>query len=126
MTERTCTLHVAIESFPFIEPFRIAGYVFDGQDVVVVTLTDGEHVGRGEASGVYYLDETPDRMIAQINAQRDLIERGVSREGLRAGMPPGVTRSMRHCGIWRRSAAGSPCGSLPVSLPPDRSQRPSR
>jgi L-alanine-DL-glutamate epimerase-like enolase superfamily enzyme len=114
MTKRPCTLHVAVESFPFVEPFRIAGYVFDGQDVVVVTLSDGEHIGRGEASGVYYLDETPDRMIAQINAQRDLIERGVSRDGLRAAMPPGGARNAVDAALWDLQAkrSGQPVWQL--------------
>ena len=45
-------LEVAVEKLRLAAPFRISGYVFEEQDAVVVTLGDGEHRGRGEASGV--------------------------------------------------------------------------
>jgi len=46
------SLHVAVEKLRLAEPFRISGYVFEETDAVVVTLDDGSHRGRGEASGV--------------------------------------------------------------------------
>lgn len=94
------SLDIAVETFPFAAPFRISGYVFDRQDVVVVTLTDGDHVGRGEAPGVYYLGEDPARMTAQIEAQRALIESGVSREMLRGAMPAGGARNAVDAAMW--------------------------
>jgi hypothetical protein len=104
------SLDIAVETFPFAAPFRISGYVFDRQDVVVVTLTDGDHVGRGEAPGVYYLGEDPARMTAQIEAQRALIESGVSREMLRGAMPAGGARNAVDAAMWdleaKRRAGG--------------------
>src|SRR6202041_1239409 len=51
-------LGIAVEKFRLVAPFRISGYVFEEQEVVLVTLEDGSHRGRGEASGVYYLGDT--------------------------------------------------------------------
>ena len=45
-------LDVRIEKHPLSAPFRISGFVFEDTDVVVTTLKEGAHVGRGEASGV--------------------------------------------------------------------------
>ena len=55
-------LTVAVERLEFSAPFRITGFVFEHQDAVVVTVDDGVHRGRGEASGVFYLDDPVDRM----------------------------------------------------------------
>lgn len=58
-------LYLGRESFPLAAPFRIAGHVFEMADVVTVRLADGRARGRGEASGVYYLGDGPDRMTAR-------------------------------------------------------------
>ncbi|HEX7916015.1 MAG TPA: dipeptide epimerase, partial [Rudaea sp.] len=58
------SLTVSVEKLRFAEPFRISGYVFEAQDAVVVTLDDGAHRGRGEASGVYYLGDDAAKMVA--------------------------------------------------------------
>lgn len=70
-------LTVAVEKLEFSAPFRITGFVFEHQDAVVVTLDDGVHRGRGEASGVFYLDDLVDRMAVDIEAKRAVIERGI-------------------------------------------------
>ena len=51
------TLDVAVETLRLAKPFRISGYVFTHSEVVVVTLSDGDHKGTGEGGGVYYLGE---------------------------------------------------------------------
>ncbi|MEY3975747.1 MAG: L-Ala-D/L-Glu epimerase, partial [Pseudomonadota bacterium] len=40
--------NLRIESWPLERPFRISRGVKTAADVVVVELTDGNHVGRGE------------------------------------------------------------------------------
>jgi L-alanine-DL-glutamate epimerase-like enolase superfamily enzyme len=93
-------LKVATETLPLAAPFRISGYVFDSADVVVVTLGDGEHEGRGEASGVYYLADDAAHMTATLEAHRSEIEAGPSREELRAILPPGGARNAVDCALW--------------------------
>src|SRR3546814_19587825 len=47
------------EPLPLSAPFRIAGHVFEAMPAPVVTLRDGDYIGRGEAPGVYYNDDHP-------------------------------------------------------------------
>lgn len=107
-------LALQTESWPYREPFRITDYVFTAAQVVVVTLRDGNLVARGEANGVYYHDETPERMIGQIEAVRDRIESGIDRESLRGLLPPGGARNALDCALWDMEAqrAGIPVWQL--------------
>lgn len=94
------SLHVETETLPFEEPLAISGYTFDGWSVVVVTLSDGRVVGRGEACGVYYLGENGPSMAAVIESERAAIEGGLSRKDLRTLMPPGGARNAVDCALW--------------------------
>lgn len=116
------TLDVAVETLRLAEPFRISGYVFDAQDAVVVTLGDGLHRGRGEASGVYYLGDDAPRMVAAIEANRAAIEAGIDRDGLQKLMPPGGARNAVDCALWDLDArrTGKEAWEL-AGLPPPRS-----
>jgi len=107
-------LTVAVEKLPFSAPFRIAGFVFEHQDAVVVTLEQGGFRGRGEASGVFYLDDDVPRMVAAIEAQRVSIERGIDRATLQALLPPGGARNAVDCALWELDAqrAGKPVWAL--------------
>jgi L-alanine-DL-glutamate epimerase-like enolase superfamily enzyme len=93
-------LDVAVEKLRLAAPFRISGYVFEEQDAVVVTLSDGTHRGRGEASGVYYLGDNAPQMVAAIEASRTAIEAGIDRAGLQQLLPPGGARNAVDCALW--------------------------
>ena len=93
-------LEVGIESLRLRAPFRISGYTFETVPVTVVTLSDGAHVGRGEAAGVYYLDDTPDKMVAQIEAHRARLERGITRDELTKLLPASGARNAIDCALW--------------------------
>jgi len=71
----------------------------------VATLSDGSLRGRGEANGVYYLGETPARMIETIEANRGFLESGATREDLRERLPPGGARNALDCALWELDAA---------------------
>jgi L-alanine-DL-glutamate epimerase-like enolase superfamily enzyme len=88
------------EAMRFRKPFRISGYLFEAMPAVVATLERGGRAGRGEAAGVYYLDDGPDRMEAQIERQREVIESGIDREALRAVLPVGGARNAIDCALW--------------------------
>ena len=100
----TLALTVAVERLPFAAPFRIAGRVFEHQDAVVVTLDDGAQRGRGEACGVFYLNDGVREMQAAIEAQRAAIERGIDREALQRLLPPGGARNALDCALWELDA----------------------
>jgi L-Ala-D/L-Glu epimerase len=107
-------LKIQTESWPFKEPFRITNHVFTETDVLVVTLRDGEAVGRGEASGVYYRHETPFSMTLQVEQVRVTIENGIDRETLRGLLPAGGARNVLDCALWDLAAKreGKPAWAL--------------
>lgn len=98
-------LEARSETLRLKAPFRISGHVFETSDVVVVTLRDGELTGRGEGCGVYYLADDVAHMRADIEAARAAIEAGLTREKLRAVMPPGGGRNAVDCALWELEAA---------------------
>ncbi len=59
-------LSVHHEDWPSVTPFRISNAVWETFPCVVVELFDGLNIGRGEGLGIYYFDETPASMTAQI------------------------------------------------------------
>jgi L-Ala-D/L-Glu epimerase len=99
-TQSSIGLEVRNENLPLKAPFRISGYTFHDSPVTLVTLRDGSVEGRGEAAGVYYLNDTTDRMLATIEAHRDVIESGLTREELRSLLPPGGARNALDCALW--------------------------
>ena len=107
-------LEVRHENLPLKAPFRISGYTFHESSVTVVTLRDEADEGRGEGSGVYYLDDVPEKMLATIEANREAIESGLTREALRALLPPGGARNALDCALWELEArrAGVPVWQL--------------
>ena len=100
-------LHVEVQKLRLSAPFRISGFVFEEQEVVVVTLDDGKHRGRGEASGVYYLGDTAQGMAVAIEAARATIERGIERTALQQLLPPGGARNAVDCALWELEAKRS-------------------
>jgi L-alanine-DL-glutamate epimerase-like enolase superfamily enzyme len=106
-TPAPLTLDVAIESLPLAKPFRISGHVFTDTPVVLVTLSDGTHSGRGEASGVYYLDDDVPAMAAAIESVRGAVEAGITREALQMLLPAGGARNALDCALWELDARRS-------------------
>jgi len=107
-------LDVAVEKLRLAEPFRISGHVFETIDAVVVALDDGEHRGRGEAAGVYYLGDDAAHMLATIEAHRASIEAGMDRITLQHRLPAGGARNALDCAYWELEArrADSPAWEL--------------
>jgi L-alanine-DL-glutamate epimerase-like enolase superfamily enzyme len=93
-----------VETHALSAPFRISGFVFETSDVIVVELSDGHDVGRGEAAGVYYLNDNVAHMIAELEAHREAIETGSSRDELRDRMPRGGARNAVDCAMWELEA----------------------
>ena len=108
------SLELAIEHFPFREPFRISGHEFTATAVLLATIRDGAHAGRGEGAGVYYLGDDAEHMLASAQAARDAIEAGVSRTELQDLMPPGGARNAMDCALWALEAqqTGQPVWKL--------------
>ncbi len=95
----TLSVSAAIEKVRLAKPFRISGYVFDDSDLLVVTLREGGHAGRGEASGVYYLGDDAAHMLA------------------RNRPPIPCVMVMRAFGIWRTPASPRSCTTASIRFP---------
>ncbi|MFM0208119.1 dipeptide epimerase [Paraburkholderia sediminicola] len=111
MLPRLLTLSLRIERWPLAVPFHITGHVIDAARLVSVTIADGYHAGHGEASGVFYLDETPESIAAQIESVRTSIEAGITRAQLLDVLPPGGARNAVDAALW---ALESQRQALPV------------
>ncbi len=93
-------ISIVTESWPSIIPFRIANNVWDDFPCVVCEITQDHFVGRGEALGVYYFDETPESMATQLEEISDHLSAGADRKQLLALLPPGGARFAADSALW--------------------------
>jgi L-alanine-DL-glutamate epimerase-like enolase superfamily enzyme len=100
-------LSVHQEIWPAARPFRIAGREWTSFDSVVVELARGGAIGRGEALGIFYFDETSASLAAQIEQVADAIVAGVGRAELQSLLPPGGARNALDCALWDLEAKTS-------------------
>lgn len=96
-----------IEEWKLRQSFRIAGKEFRSTRALVVQVSDGDFVGRGEAQGVFYLDETAESIQRQVEEVADEILRGVSRRELQSLLPAGGARNAVDCALWDLEAKQS-------------------
>ena len=89
-----------IEEWEMKRPFRIAGVEWLTTRSLVIQLSAGGQIGRGEAQGVYYLDETADSLLAQVEAVAKEIRQGLNRQDLQRLLPPGGARNALDCALW--------------------------
>ena len=93
-------LSAHISDWQLIQPFRITGKTWTSSSALVVELNEGQHVGRGEAQGVYYLDESAESIFAQIDDLAADIRNGLTREALQDILPAGGARNALDCALW--------------------------
>jgi L-alanine-DL-glutamate epimerase-like enolase superfamily enzyme len=91
---------IATNSWEMKMPFRITGHVFSEARLLDVTITEDGLTGRGESAGVYYLGETLESMVAQVEAVRAALEQGADQEQLRELLPLGGARNAIDCALW--------------------------
>ena len=114
-------LSVAAERWPIAGSFTISRGAKTEAHVVVATLTDGEHTGRGECVPYARYGETVDGVIAAIETLAPALARGLDRDGLAASLPAGAARNALDCTLWDLAAKRSqePAYAL-AGLPPPR------
>lgn len=100
-------LSVHIENWELKQPFRITGKEWRAATALVVQISEGSLVGCGEGQGVFYLGETADSMLTQVNSVADEICQGVSREELLELLPAGGARNAVDCALWDLEAKQS-------------------
>ena len=93
-------LAVAIERWPIAGSFTISRGSRTEAVVVVATITDGAHAGRGECVPYARYGETVDGVVAAITAMGPAIAAGAGRAEIGEGMSPGAARNAIDCALW--------------------------
>jgi len=101
------SIELKTERWQFDAPLVITGYSMSELQTLYVEIRDGEHIGRGEAAGVYYTGETADSMLAQAEAVRSDLEVGINRSELRHLLPSGGARNAIDAALWDLEAKKS-------------------
>src|SRR5687767_15953552 len=96
------------ERFVYREPFRIAGHLFIHTSVLVAQISDGDHVGLGEGSGVYYLGDDLAHMREAAESVRSHLEAGARPAGRAAPPPPPPAPPPPACAPWGVSTRAPP------------------
>lgn len=92
------SLHIT--DWALTQPFRISGFEWINSGCLVVQLNEDGYIGRGEAQGVFYLDETAESIFEQAHAVAAEIRKGISREQLQDLLPAGGARNAIDCAMW--------------------------
>ncbi|MFC1702137.1 N-acetyl-D-Glu racemase DgcA [Pseudomonadota bacterium] len=93
-------LSLHITDWVLTQPFRISGYEWINSRCLVVQLFEDGYVGRGEAQGVFYLDETAESIFAQAHSVAAEIRKGITRQQLQDLLPAGGARNAIDCAMW--------------------------
>ncbi len=106
----TRILSATIERWPVAGAFIISRGAKTFVDVVVCTVGDGDHFGRGEGTAIYYEGETAEGCAAAIGAYAGPLDR----QALLQAMPRGAARNALDCALWDLEAkrAGQPVWRL--------------
>jgi L-alanine-DL-glutamate epimerase-like enolase superfamily enzyme len=89
-----------LEDWELTQPFRISGGEWLTSPGLVVQLAEDGFVGRGEAQGVFYLQETAQSIFEQLEEVIPEIRKGISREELQQLLPAGGARNAVDCAMW--------------------------
>jgi L-Ala-D/L-Glu epimerase len=113
-------LTIAHESWPVAGHFTIARGSRTVADVVVVTLSQADAVGRGECVPYPRYDETVAAVMAELEAARAVIERGIARQEIPRLLSLHAARNALDCALWDLEAkrTGKPVWQLAGLAPP--------
>ena len=86
------------EIWPLKQAFRISRGSRTEARLVVVTVSDGKHVGRGEAVPLARYNQSIASVLAQIESIKS--EKNLDRHSLQERLPPGAARNALDCALW--------------------------
>jgi L-Ala-D/L-Glu epimerase len=86
------------QSWPLDKPFRIARGSRTEARIVVVTVTNGQYTGRGEAVPIARYGQTVESVLAQIESMKR--EKSLDRQQLQRLLPAGAARNALDCALW--------------------------
>jgi L-Ala-D/L-Glu epimerase len=88
------------QHWPYRRPIAISREIFTGQDVIVVTLVEGDATGRGEGSPTARYRESVASTLASVQGLVPALESGLDRMTLQTLLPPGAARNAIDCALW--------------------------
>lgn len=88
------------QEWPIRGTFRISRGTKTRADVLVATIGDSGHQGRGECVPYRRYGETFEKVITQIESVREAVEQGVTRAELVELLPGGAARNALDCALW--------------------------
>src|SRR3979411_957629 len=86
------------EMWPLKEVFRISRGSRTEARVVVVTMTDGQHTGRGEAVPISRYNQSVASVLAQIESIKS--DKNLDRHRIQKLLPAGAARNALDCAFW--------------------------
>lgn len=93
---KTALISATVERWPVAGAFVISRGAKTHVDVVVCTVGNGVHQGRGEGTAIYYEGETAEDCAAAIRAYSGPVDR----QALLTLMPRGAARNALDCALW--------------------------
>lgn len=102
MSQLNCT--VTKQQWQLAKEFRISRGVKTQADVVVVTLSDGQHTGWAEAVPYARYGETVESVMAQITQIAPQLTHTTTGQDLLGLLPAGAARNALDCALWDLTA----------------------
>ena len=94
------TLTAAAESWPIAGSFTISRGSKTSADVVVATLTDGTHTGRGECVPYPRYEETVPQVLAALQEAAPRLGDGLAHEDIPHLVAPHAAQNALDCALW--------------------------
>ena len=114
-------LGVSVERFPIAGGFTISRGFKTEAVVVVASINDGPHTGRGECVPYARYGESIEGVVTAIEACAGAVAEGLTRAELQSLLPAGAARNALDCALWDLEAkrSGQRAAEL-AGLPPLR------
>jgi L-alanine-DL-glutamate epimerase-like enolase superfamily enzyme len=100
-------ISVKQESFPIAGTFTISRGSKTQADVIVCTVHERHHEGRGECVPYRRYGETMESVFSALEAMAPRVEAGIGRAELLDAMPAGAARNAIDCALWDLDAKAS-------------------
>ena len=99
----TLRITATVERWPVDGQFIIARGAKQFVDVLLVAVGDGQHIGYGEGTAIYYRGETAEKCLDQVERIMDELTAHdvvTARMLLQSLMPQGAARNAIDCALW--------------------------
>ena len=101
----TVNIEAREEIWPLKEVFRISRGSRTEAQVIVVTVSDGEHVGHGEGVPIRRYNQSTGSVVGEIESIKS--QKNLDRNRLQTLLPAGAARDALDCALWDLEAKNS-------------------